>query len=208
MKKNKLFLLGLFVVFAAVLSLSLVSNTFAKYVSTDQGFDSARVAKWGVTVTAFDEQFAESYDGTVATSNENKVVAPGTSKEVAGIVIAGKPEVSVKVEATADLVLSGWTVDGGAFYCPLTFEVAGNPVNLDGCDTAAKVEAAVETAIINALKIDSAAPNTTLDKTVNVRWTWAFEVDDVKDTYLGNQAAQGNAPIITLSISCTVTQID
>ena len=35
MKKNKLFLLGLFVVFAAVLSLSLVSNTFAKYVSSD-----------------------------------------------------------------------------------------------------------------------------------------------------------------------------
>ena len=58
MKKNKLFLLGLFVVFAAVLSLSLVSNTLAKYTTSDSGSDTARVAKWGVTVSASGDETA------------------------------------------------------------------------------------------------------------------------------------------------------
>lgn len=208
MKKNRLFLLGLAIVFAAFLSLSLVSNTFAKYVSTDQGFDSARVAKWGVTVTAFDEQFAESYDGTVLTSNTQKLVAPGTEMEVAGIVISGKPEVSVKVEATADLELEGWA-DSNGFYCPLKFEVAGQTVDTSSAQNAEDFEGIVENAIINSLKIDSAAPNYDLTKTVSVKWSWAYEGNnDASDTYLGNLAAEGSAPAISLAISCTVTQID
>ena len=46
MKKNRLFMLGLVTVFVAVLSLTLVSSTFARYTSTVTGGDSARVAKW------------------------------------------------------------------------------------------------------------------------------------------------------------------
>ena len=49
MKKNRLFMLGLVTVFVAVLSLTLVSSTFARYTSTVTGGDSARVAKWLVT---------------------------------------------------------------------------------------------------------------------------------------------------------------
>ena len=49
MKKNRLFMLGLVSVFVAVLSLTLVSSTFARYTSTVTGQDSARVAKWAFT---------------------------------------------------------------------------------------------------------------------------------------------------------------
>ena len=46
MKKNKIFTLGLAIAFVFVLSLTLVSGTFAKYTSTVTGKDSAAVAKW------------------------------------------------------------------------------------------------------------------------------------------------------------------
>ena len=42
-----------------------------------------------------------------------------------------------------------------------------------------------------------------------ISWKWAFEGNDnVKDTYLGDQAAAGNAATISLSVTATVTQID
>ena len=79
---------------AAVLMLALVlitsyfvGGTFAKYVTSKSGTDSARVAKFGVTVTANGDVFAKEYDtddqtvvGTIAKSviSTDKVVAPGT----------------------------------------------------------------------------------------------------------------------------------
>ena len=41
MKKNKIFTLGLVITFVFVVSLTLVSGTFAKYTSTVTGNDSA-----------------------------------------------------------------------------------------------------------------------------------------------------------------------
>ena len=80
---------------AAVLMLALVlitscfvGGTFAKYVTSGSGTDSARVAKFGVTVTANGDVFAKEYDtndqtvvGTIAKSviSTDKVVAPGTT---------------------------------------------------------------------------------------------------------------------------------
>jgi hypothetical protein len=46
MKKQRFFMLGIITVLVAVLSLTFVSSTFAKYTSTVTGSDSARVAKW------------------------------------------------------------------------------------------------------------------------------------------------------------------
>ena len=42
-----------------------------------------------------------------------------------------------------------------------------------------------------------------------ISWAWAFTGnDDDKDTYLGDQAAAGNAATISLDVTATVTQID
>ena len=46
---------------------------------------------------------------------------------------------------------------------------------------------------------------------VDVEWEWKFstsEANDVKDTALGNAAANGNAPTVTLTVKTIVTQID
>ena len=44
-----------------------------------------------------------------------------------------------------------------------------------------------------------------------VTWEWPFTTgaeNDVKDTYLGNQANDGNAAQIYLEVSCTIEQVD
>lgn len=212
MKKNKLFLLGLFVVFAAVLSLSLVSNTLAKYTTSDNGSDTARVAKWGVVVNldSFD-MFEANYDNTVISANgTDKVVAPGTTGTLAGISITGAPEVKVEVKFEATLELTGWEVSG-AEYCPLeikvgsvTYKIGDNATDIE--DLIDKVEAAIEG---YTAEYDANVNLATFAEAPQVSWTWKLEGnDDVKDTALGDQAANATAPEIELSVTCTVTQVE
>ena len=84
MKKNRILIAGVITAFVALITLSLVSGTWAKYTSKVQGSDTARVAKWSFnyngaalnseTITI--DLFKDNYDGTVVAAN--KVVAPGT----------------------------------------------------------------------------------------------------------------------------------
>lgn len=114
---------------AAVLMLALVlitscfvGGTFAKYVTSGSGTDSARVAKFGVTVSANGDVFAKEYDtddqtvvGTIAKSviSTDKVVAPGTTSngDFVAATITGTPEVAVRVSYKLDaatLQLENW----------------------------------------------------------------------------------------------------
>ncbi len=109
---------------ATMLSTSIVSGTYAKYVTSDNAEDSARVAKFGVTVTASGSLFDKTYMSvgggntpggttvdtdkttlTVESSNADKLVAPGTKNDD-GITfaIAGTPEVDVKLDVVVDEV--------------------------------------------------------------------------------------------------------
>ena len=54
-------------------------------------------------------------------------------------------------------------------------------------------------------------PNTDLsdlNEGHQVSWEWPFEVDDEKDTALGDAAADGDPATISISLNATVTQID
>ena len=126
-KNHTLKLAGILLALVLVTS-CFVGGTFAKYVTKGTGSDSARVAKFGVKVTAEGSTFATSYDKdnaakTVVSSTLDKVVAPGTSGEMAAINITGKPEVSVKVSYEAKVDMSRWVDAGGKFYCPLEIVV-------------------------------------------------------------------------------------
>lgn len=227
---------------AAVLMLALVlitscfvGGTFAKYVTSGTGGDNARVAKWGVTVTAHEtgDIFAKSYDNTVIAEGEYKVIAPGTKKDNAALVtLSGKPEVSVKVTYNADsFSLTGnWkgADNDDTFYCPLIIKVTGKVGGVAKTETincADKERAAdVETAVKNAVAACSAKydPKTDLSSVagdgLKISWEWPFESgetnpkqNDVKDTYLGNQAATATGlsiPAIHVQVTATVTQID
>lgn len=102
---------------ATLLSTSAVSGTYAKYVSGGSAGDTARVAKWGVVISATGNLFSKNYlvatntptasttdaNISVESSNTDMLVAPGT-KSATGLSfsISGTPEVDALVTATID----------------------------------------------------------------------------------------------------------
>lgn len=226
MKKNTMMRVASALLVAVLLTTCAISGTFAKYVSSDSASDTARVAKWGVTVTPNGELFLKNYskddstyslgDNTVESSDTWNVLAPGTSGNLAEVQLTGTPEVAVRVTYEATVSLENWILkDGTTEYCPIVITVEGATYGmLDSCDnkydTIAAFEAGVKAAIEGCKK--DYAPNTNLSTkgadAPTVSWEWAFAGDDVKDTELGDKAAEGTQISITLTIATTVTQID
>ena len=112
MKKNVMMRIASFLLIAVLVSTSAISGTYAKYVTTAEGKEAARVAKWGVQVGVegfsdadddglFLTSYAKDSSTAIATTveAEDKVVAPGT-KNAEGITftLTGTPEVAVKIE--------------------------------------------------------------------------------------------------------------
>ncbi len=210
MKKNRMMRIASVLLVAVLLSTCAISGTFAKYTTSASATDSARVAKWGVTVTATgNDAFALKYNdtadenGTKVVSTTN-VVAPGTKGDLASIDITGTPEVMVDVAVTADLTLTGWTVTSGE-YCPIVFKVGDEEIKMD--DTITTIEALISAveAKFTAMSKNSVAANTNLENSIAISWEWPISVDDAKDTELGNLAT---APTISFSCSVTVEQVD
>ena len=114
MKKNILMRIGSTALVLTMITSYIISGTYAKYITSDSASDTARVAKFGVVVTATGSLFDETYlTGTntpggsadksavsvESTGRVDKVVAPGT-KNTDGItfVIDGTAETDVKVQ--------------------------------------------------------------------------------------------------------------
>ena len=236
MKKNVMMRLASVLLVCVLLSTSVISGTFAKYVSEGSGNDTARVAKWGVTVTAESTMFATEYkthDGvftgaySVDSSNTDKLVAPGTDGKMIALAVTGTPEVATRISYTPEVTLGNNWIDKddlSKFYCPIKVTIVHNNGNVTLCGLDYASAAEFETAIednITAATVDYAA-NTDLSKVnddLSVSWAWPFESDgsylsntqtDAKDTFLGDRAAGdlGNAGQITIDLTVTVTQID
>lgn len=109
MKKNQAMRVAGALFVATMLSTSIVSGTYAKYVTSGSANDSARVAKFGVVVTANGSLFDKTY--LKATSN-----TPGGSTG------DGSDNTALTVEATENVVAPGTKNDTG-----LTFSVTGTP---------------------------------------------------------------------------------
>lgn len=235
MKKNTMMRIASVLLVAVILTTCAISGTFAKYVTSDNGSDSARVAKFGVTVNNSGELFLKNYaknddsyelgTNTVESSNTWNVVAPGTTNSNAKVVLTGTPEVAVKVTyEITNLTISGdWTDDTSNEYFPVIFKVAGTDYYIgmnEEVNNITKLVDAVKTAVHNYSK--TYAPNTNLAEkasdALDITWRWEFEETtltgyqtDAKDTDLGDKAAvatDGNELKIELGIKTTVTQID
>lgn len=117
MRKNKMMRLASGLLVAVLLTTSTISGTFAKYVTSDSASDTARVAKWGITVLASGNLFGTDYSAKTATpgdtiiavttsdsvssSNTNNIVAPGTKNDTGfTLSITGTPEVEYTITAT------------------------------------------------------------------------------------------------------------
>ncbi len=223
MKKNVMMRVASALLVAVLMTTCAISGTFAKYTTSATGSDSARVAKWGVVITANGQMFTTTENKTVAgftgntvlsakpTGNDKEnVVAPGMEGKLMEMTITGTPEVAVEVKYEATLTLSDWKVDD-AEYCPIEFTVGETTFKLGDSgivtisDLKSKVEAAINAYTANyAAGIDLSATATV--KTPVVSWKWAFTGnDDTKDTQLGNAATGAT---IALTVVTTVTQLD
>ena len=236
MKKNKALRLASVLMMACLLTTCVISGTFAKYVTSKEGSDTARVAKWGVEITTTG-QFVETYatdnndvkdmftNSVVSVAAEDNwvkdaVLAPGTKGSMLSVALAGKPEVAVAVTYDAELYLENWTVNlndghGETYYCPIVITVSDGTTEktFDGNDTtkyadAKALEAAVEKAIEDC-KVNL-HPKTDLSTVATpvVTWSWAFSTGDDNDKKDTALGDADTAATITLSITTTLTQID
>lgn len=216
MKKNVMMRVASVMMVLVLMTSSVISGTFAKYVTSGEAKDSARVAKWGVTVTADSNIFADQYDKddssftlntkTVITSGTyadiNDLVAPGTKKDdVSTITLGGTPEVAARVEFIGTATLNDqWIDQNGNFYCPIVITIKDNTgavkATIDGATyaTAAEFETAIETYINNfSADYEPLTNLATQEKAkASISWAWPFSTNadnDIRDTYLGNSAA-------------------
>ena len=194
MKKNRILIAGVITAFVALITLSLVSGTWAKYTSSVVGSDTARVAKWSFnyngaalnseTITI--DLFKDNYDGTVVA--ENKVVAKGTT---------GQKKFALQnmgeVKANAQIVLEITNLNG----IPLTYKVDGVAQEVTG----GKI-------VIDAVELGIGAEA----KTITLSWEWPFETKDTGGNIIGdttdtNLGKEGTATV-TVKATVTFTQVD
>ena len=234
MKKNVMMRLACFLLVAVLISTSAISGTYAKYVSAGSGTDTARVAKWGVQIQGFDGMFSHNYvthdpdytalyADSVISSTAEKVVAPGTNGKLAEINVTGIPEVAVEVTyAASNIVFANWIDNEGKFYCPITITICGTPLcGLDYNSPTAFADAI--TGMVAGYSKSYAAHTDLSHESVqkeymDITWEWAFEnkvgtentQTDIKDTFLGDWILRGedHKPVISMKITCTITQID
>lgn len=226
MKKTKLMRAALLLLVLTLITSCFVGGTFAKYTTSKTGSDTARVAKWGVTVVANGDTFAHKYttddqsvvatiaNSVVSSREQDMVVAPGTRGNMVGMTITGTPEVAVRVNYVADFKVENWTVGGegntSKFYCPLQIKVGSTTIDGTKFDSKDLFEAAVNTEISTYSKNYAAGTDlsTASVTTPSVSWEWPFSVnaaDDADDTALGNLKT---APTVSLTVTTTVEQIN
>ena len=231
MRKNKMMRLASALLVAVLLTTCAISGTFAKYVTEGTSTDTARVAKWGVVITAAtDTMFDKEYDGDVYTDlavktdvayGDNNLVAPGTTGSLTDMTLSGKPEVAVSVTYEATVTFTGWTINSTEDYFPIVFTLEGKTYGVEGNGTldykfadSAALAAGLKTAIEALAKEYDVNTDlsTVATNAPTLSWAWAFEPaagntyhTNEKDTKLGDLAT---LPEISIIIETTVSQID
>lgn len=125
MKKNKAMRMASALLVCVLLTTSVVSGTFAKYVTSNSAKDTARVANWGITITTSGSLYSDAYakktnsnvpttwtqpspnaDSITVNSGEqyDNIVAPGTNNGDTPLTfgITGTPEVAFELSAKVD----------------------------------------------------------------------------------------------------------
>lgn len=213
-------------IFLVMVTSPYAGHTYAEYAREATGQDNARVSNFGITTTATCDAFSVSYMGKSSTSgkvvesaNGDKVFAPGTSGVLCEYHITGKAEVRTLVTRTATITMNDqWTNDGGIFYCPLTFTVAGQTFN--GLDYTSKdaliadLEAVMEEGNGEyGTNYDFQNASTASVHNRVVTWSWPYEgatgsaisQSEPNDNALGNKATK---PTLEISFDLKVEQVD
>lgn len=217
MKKNTMMRIASCLLIAVLMTTCVISGTFAKYTSTQDVADKARVAKWSFEVndtniakTDIDfELFGTVYDTTDNTAidankegdisvNDGTIIAPGTWGYV-DITLENTSEVSAMYAINYTL-----NKTDAAESIPLQFKVVKDEVPaptlpVDGW--------AATLTNVDAHETNTKLAHTDGTTTYRIYWQWAYEGDD---TAAGIKASDDalNVADVTLTVSITATQID
>lgn len=210
MKKNKIMRLASGLLVVAMMTTCAISGTFAKYISTTSGNDTATVAKWSFevndteiavtgTAQAVDFKLFETINDTGNNADEIDVkdnkIAPGTSGSFA-LKLENTSEVNAKYTITLD--------ESNSSDIPLQY-------SLDGATWKDSIAELTTTGLT-----EQAIDMETGSATHTVYWRWVYEgttegahanQTDTTDVALG-VAAQNMAPTVTISASVSAWQVD
>ena len=107
--QNKIIKIASALMILCLMTTCAISATFAKYATTDSTEDTARVAKWGVVLSASGTLFGKNYAANGATGS-NAIIALGTSQAASThSVVAGAKAVApgTKNDVGVELKLTG-----------------------------------------------------------------------------------------------------
>ena len=224
MKKNTMMRLASALLLLVMLTTCAISGTFAKYITQADVADTARVAKWGVEVTATGSLYEEQYanDGevekdeagkdiayTVVSAADDDVVAPGTANaDGLSFSITGTPEVAVNISFNItnvkDVYLPAGTYkdyttgnDTADTFAAAEYYPIVYTLKRNGTAIVEGTMAQIE-AYLNEIEGNYEA-NTILDNTFGdfqLTWAWVFgdSANNQADTFLG-QVAAGLEPL-------------
>ncbi len=205
MKKQRFFMLGIITVLVAVLSLTFVSSTFAKYTSTVSGTDTAKVAKWEwnykgakieTNTVSFDlfNTILDTKGGAAETDVDANLLAPGT-KGSFEIKLVNKSEVN----ATYSITFAS-ELQGGLGYLPIVFVLKDGEDNELARDTQLSAfNEKIKDVVMNM--------NSATDDVYTIEWEWVYEGNNTSDTELGEAAQSGNVQY-KVDMMIVMTQVD
>ena len=231
-KKNHVLRLMSIVLLFTLVSTCLLGGTLAKYVSEVSGTATARVAEWGFTgmensVDVFKTAYAGTLgtSSTVAASNGDLLVAPGTTGAFGFTFLSGKSEVATKITFAVTETNTGdipIVYQYGSDYYSNKFAKGNAYLKEPNGSTFTTVTIAGDLddmAIAMAGTYAIVPPNVDYNTlaTGSIKWFWAFEQDatdntgsdisgrDAADTALGRKSP---ADTVTLIVKLTATQVD
>ncbi len=117
MKKNKALRAASALLVLTLLTTSIIGGTFAKYTTSDSATDTARVAKWGVTLQVSGNLYGKAY--TAGNLDASKPVAWESASETGQSVISAGGSAA----AAQNLLAPGTQSDAG----PFEFKLTGTP---------------------------------------------------------------------------------
>lgn len=217
--KNKLMRAATLLLVLTLMTSCFVGSTFAKYTTQVTGEDTARIAKFGVVLTADATLFEATYDGVSAVSvkadDSKDVIAPGTTDTATIFTIAGEPEVDVDVSITLNKE-SGMSIaklpaatgtykdytdvttdkkfDLADDYKPVKWTLKKNGAVVTGCEDVNLdvINTYLEDTLSGRYEVEGGVGAKTFDNligTYTLEWNWGFGVNDAADTYMGQIAA-------------------
>lgn len=217
MEKNRMMRLASALLILTLLTTCMISGTFAKYTTKAEGSDTARVAKWGVTVNTHTDLFATSYTNTndnsgtvtVKSTDANKLVAPGTKGSGLEIknTASSEPEVSysmtIKLDTTAEMPSLKYTPTSSgteASYEPVKFNVynGGSKLNTDPLTLAGLTALFNGTNVIYKYNVadgkyyvdtnlDGNLTETAVENAPTIKIEWEWAYEDAADNTLYNE---------------------